>query len=191
MASKKERIFAGVGALLFFVTSFSLTALVLWSMHQQNQDNAQQAKAEKTVCSTTPKPDPSHINEKEKGTTLQGSSMPDFTPCTVDKLKTIDITTGTGPEVKESDTVTVDYTGAVTLTGIIFQSSLDTGQPATFPLNGVIKGWTLGIPGMKVGGKRRLLIPAALAYGASPPQSSGIPANADLVFDVTLKKIGS
>jgi FKBP-type peptidyl-prolyl cis-trans isomerase len=58
-------------------------------------------------------------------------------------------------------------------------------------LNQVIPGWTEGIPGMKVGGKRRLLIPAAQAYGANPPSGSNIPANADLVFDITLYKIGS
>jgi FKBP-type peptidyl-prolyl cis-trans isomerase FkpA len=189
MASKRERVFASIGAILFFVTSFSLTFLVLWTMHQQHQQQSQQAKAQTTTCAAT-KPSAKNVNFKEKGVTLQGTSLTDFTPCTVDKLKTIDITTGTGPEAKPTDTVTVDYTGAVTLTGLIFQSSLDSGQPATFPLNQVIQGWTLGIPGMKVGGKRRLLIPAAQAYGANPPQSSGIPANADLVFDVTMINIG-
>ncbi|HTB49185.1 MAG TPA: FKBP-type peptidyl-prolyl cis-trans isomerase, partial [Verrucomicrobiae bacterium] len=84
---------------------------------------------------------------------------------------------------------TVDYTGAVASTGIIFQSSKDTGQPATLSLSQVIAGWSQGIPGMKVGGTRRLLIPAGLAYGSNPPSGSGIPANADLVFDVTLDKI--
>jgi FKBP-type peptidyl-prolyl cis-trans isomerase len=91
--------------------------------------------------------------------------------------------------VKASDTITVDYTGAVAATGIIFQSSLDSGQQATFALKQVIPGWTQGIPGMKVGGTRRLLIPANLAYGANPPSGSGIPANAALVFDVTVHKI--
>ncbi|MEO7364417.1 MAG: FKBP-type peptidyl-prolyl cis-trans isomerase, partial [Candidatus Saccharimonadales bacterium] len=96
---------------------------------------------------------------------------------------------GTGAEVKTGDSVTVDYTGAVAATGIIFQSSLDSGQPASFPLANVIKGWQEGVPGMKVGGTRRLLIPAALAYGPNPPGGSGIPANADLVFDITLRSI--
>ena len=108
----------------------------------------------------------------------------------IDSLQKQDTTEGTGPEVKAGDTVTVDYTGAVAATCVIFQSSLDTGQPASFPLSNVIQGWQEGIPGMKVGGTRRLLIPAAQAYGANPPQGSGIPANADLVFDVTLHKIG-
>ena len=86
--------------------------------------------------------------------------------------------------------VTAHYTGAVAATGIIFQSSLDSGQPIPFALDQVIKGWTDGVPGMKEGGKRRLIIPADQAYGATPPQGSNIPANAPLVFDIELVKIG-
>ncbi|MBC7708142.1 FKBP-type peptidyl-prolyl cis-trans isomerase [Polaromonas sp.] len=102
------------------------------------------------------------------------------------ELKTEEITPGTGEEVQKGDTVTTDYTGAVAATGTVFQSSKDSGQQVSFGLNQVIKGWTEAIPGMKVGGTRRLYIPAALAYGANPPGGSGIPANADLVFDVTV-----
>ena len=98
-----------------------------------------------------------------------------------------DLKVGTGAEVQSGATVSVHYTGAVAATGEIFQSSKDFGtEPITFPLSGVIKGWTDGIPGMKVGGIRRLVIPSAQAYGATPPSGSGIPANADLVFDVEL-----
>jgi FKBP-type peptidyl-prolyl cis-trans isomerase len=64
------------------------------------------------------------------------------------------------------------------------------GQPISFGLDQVIKGWTDGVPGMKVGGTRRLVIPAEMAYGSTPPPGSGIPANAPLVFDITLHKIG-
>jgi FKBP-type peptidyl-prolyl cis-trans isomerase len=105
-------------------------------------------------------------------------------------LQSTDLTVGDGQEVQPGDTVTVDYTGAIAATGQIFQSSKDFGRTVSFPLNQVIKGWTDGIPGMKVGGTRRLLIPAAQAYGANPPGGSNIPANADLVFDVTLHSIG-
>jgi FKBP-type peptidyl-prolyl cis-trans isomerase len=122
---------------------------------------------------------------------LQGTQLANFTPvASVPQLQQIDTTPGTGATVKAGDTVTVDYTGAVASTGKIFQSSKDTGQPVSFPLSQVIAGWSQGIPGMKVDGTRRLLIPAALAYGSQPPQGSGIPANADLVFDVTVHKIG-
>ena len=114
--------------------------------------------------------------------------LPNFTVVTkTESLKKIDLVVGTGQEVKPGDTVSVHYTGAVAATGEIFQSSKDFGtDPITFPLAGVIKGWTDGIPGMKIGGTRRLVIPAAQAYGATPPPGSGIPANADLVFDVEL-----
>ena len=69
-----------------------------------------------------------------------------------------------------------------------FESSLDSGQQATYGLNQFIQGWTEGLVGMKEGGVRRLVIPAAKAYGENPP-SADIPANADLVFDVTLHTV--
>lgn len=117
--------------------------------------------------------------------------LANFTPVAhTATLEKHDLVVGTGAEVKAGDTVSVHYTGAVAATGEIFQSSKDFGTtPITFPLSGVIKGWTDGIPGMKIGGTRRLIIPAAQAYGATPPPGSGIPANADLVFDVELVAI--
>lgn len=107
----------------------------------------------------------------------------------VDSLQIIDTTEGQGDPVAAGATVTVDYTGAIAATGVVFQSSKDFGRSITFPLGQVIAGWRDGIPGMKVGGTRRLLIPAAQAYGATPPPGSGIPPNADLVFDVTLHSV--
>lgn len=122
---------------------------------------------------------------------LQGKPLDNFTPVpAVPELQKIDTKEGSGKEVKPGDTVTVDYTGAVAATGIIFQSSKDSGQPVPLSLDSVIAGWSQGIPGMKEGGTRRLLIPANLAYANNPPPGSGIPANADLVFDVTVHKIG-
>ena len=115
-------------------------------------------------------------------------TLANFTPIAhVSDLQKTDLVVGNGPVVAPGATVSVQYTGAVAATGVIFQSSKDFGTaPVTFPLSGVIKGWTDGIPGMKIGGTRRLVIPAAEAYGANPPAGSGIPANADLVFDVEL-----
>ena len=82
-----------------------------------------------------------------------------------------DLQEGTGAEVAASNTVTVNYIGVACSTGKIFDSSYERGQPATFALSGVIKGWTDGIPGMKVGGQRLLGIPSDQAYGpaGSPP----------------------
>lgn len=189
MARKRERFFAGFFAVLFLVTSSAIAVAFIVSLVQQHNQDKRLAEAAKTVCST--KPANNKENEHVNGQPLQGTQLANFNAgCQVPKLETIDTVPGTGEEAKPTDTVTVDYTGAVVSTGVIFQSSLDNGKPATFPLNQVIPGWTEGIPGLKVGGTRRLLIPANMAYGANPPQGSGIPANADLVFDVTLHKIG-
>ena len=116
--------------------------------------------------------------------------LDNFTPRDdITELTKIEIVEGNGDEVQPGATITAHYTGAVAATGTVFQSSKDFGGPISFPLNGVIKGWTDGVPGMKVGGTRRLLIPADQAYGATPPPGSGIPANAALVFDIELVAI--
>jgi peptidylprolyl isomerase len=86
---------------------------------------------------------------------------------------------------KATDLVTVHYSGWTT-DGKLFDSSVNRGQPATFPLNGVIAGWTEGLQLMVEGEKRRFWIPAKMAYGENPP--SGYPAGT-LVFDVELLKI--
>ena len=136
---------------------------------------------------THQKEDSSQVDNKPQGPTLQGTKLSHFTPIDhTDSLQKTDTKAGDGLEAKPDSTVTVHYTGAVAATGIIFQSSLDSGQPVSFGLNQVIKGWAEGVPGMKVNGQRRLLIPASLAYGANPPPGSGIPTDADLVFDITL-----
>jgi FKBP-type peptidyl-prolyl cis-trans isomerase FkpA len=181
MTRKRDRAFAGFGAALFLLTSSALTIAVIVSLVQQHSSpsgSATSSSGSSTSSSSSQK--------------LAGTKLANFTPITsVPTLQTTDLVPGTGATVQTGDTITVDYTGAVASTGVIFQSSLDSGQPVTFSLSGVIKGWQLGIPGMKVGGTRRLLIPAALAYGASPPSGSGIPANANLVFNVTVHKITS
>lgn len=117
---------------------------------------------------------------------LQGTQLTDFTPIDkVDSLQVLDTLPGNGEAVPEGGTVTAHYTGALAKTGVIFQSSKDFGRPFTAPLSNVIAGWQQGIPGMKAGGRRRLIIPAELAYGSQSP-SPDIPANADLVFDIEL-----
>lgn len=121
--------------------------------------------------------------------TYQGSKLTDFTPLeSVTELQSIDLIPGTGPEVPAGATITAHYTGALCRNGIIFQSSHDMGNPVTFGLNQVIAGWTEGVPGMKVGGMRRLIIPAAMAYGDASP-APNIPAGSDLVFDIELVAI--
>lgn len=119
---------------------------------------------------------------------LAGTKLTDFTPIAdIPDLQKLDVKAGSGAEAKPQSRVTVHYTGALAATGVVFESSLDSGQPASFGLNEVIKGWTEGVPGMKEGGTRRLLIPSALAYG--PQASAKIPADSDLVFDIVLLKV--
>jgi FKBP-type peptidyl-prolyl cis-trans isomerase len=103
-------------------------------------------------------------------------------------LKSEDLKFGTGPEAKTGDKVKVHYTGTLK-DGTKFDSSLDKGVPLTFEIGAgeVIKGWDMGVPGMKVGGKRKLVIPAELAYGS---QARGkIPANSELTFEIELLEI--
>ena len=106
---------------------------------------------------------------------------------TASGLMSVVLKEGTGPSPAPTDTVEVHYTGWL-LNGTEFDSSVKRGAPTSFPLNRVIKGWTEGVGLMKVGEKRKLLIPYELAYGASgrPPQ---IPPASPLIFDIELLAI--
>ncbi|CAB4611415.1 unannotated protein [freshwater metagenome] len=97
-------------------------------------------------------------------------------------LVTNDIIVGTGKEAVASSTLTVHYTLMAWSTGQVVESSWDGGSPATFPLSGVIAGWQQGIPGMKEGGRRLLVIPADLGYGAAGGGPIG--PNETLIFVV-------
>ncbi len=109
-------------------------------------------------------------------------TAPSGTPPTT--LETKDIIVGTGAEVLASSTLTVQYTLMTWSNGSIVESSWSSGQPATFPLAGVIAGWQQGLPGAKVGGRRLLVIPADLGYG--PNGSGPIGANETLIFVVDI-----
>ncbi|HET7062649.1 MAG TPA: FKBP-type peptidyl-prolyl cis-trans isomerase, partial [Rudaea sp.] len=93
---------------------------------------------------------------------------------------------GTGPKPKATDIVKVDYTGTK-IDGTKFDSSVDRGQPATFPLNQVVPGWTEGLQLMPVGSEYKFYIPGKLAYGERGPAQIG--PNATLVFSVKLISI--
>jgi len=107
------------------------------------------------------------------------------TPPAPTTLVTKDLVVGTGTTATSSNTVVVQYVGADYANGKVFDSSWSRGQAATFPLNGVIPGFAQGIVGMKVGGRREIVIPASLGYGAagSPP---AVGPNETLVFVVDL-----
>jgi FKBP-type peptidyl-prolyl cis-trans isomerase len=132
------------------------------------------------ACSKTPDEPSSDFKP------AQGKPM----PAAPTKLEKEDIVVGTGREAKSGDTVHVQYTGTL-MNGEKFDSSYDHGgTPFKVALGKgeVIKGWDEGLVGVKVGGKRKLLIPPDLGYGAegSPPK---IPPNAGLIFDVELVSI--
>lgn len=162
---------------VFFLTAVATTGIMIYDAVSNKDDDSLTTQQDLSTNNET-------AIEPQEGK-LEGSQLQDFTPLsTVDKLEIIDLKPGTGAEVAQGGTVTAHYTGAIADSGVIFQSSKDGGEPFTASLSGVIQGWQQGIPGMKVGGVRRLVIPAELAYGN---QAVGnIPANSALVFDIEL-----
>lgn len=141
--------------------------------------------ATQTATETTPSSEPTvaPTRSKPKVTFPKGKAP--------GKLVKKDLIVGEGPAAKAGDPLTVNYVGVLFSNGEEFDNSYDGGQPFPFQLGAgqVIPGWDQGLVGMKVGGRRRLIIPPDLAYGAqgSPPT---IPANATLVFVVDLQSIG-
>ena len=173
----RDRAFALSLAILFAFTALATSVAVILSIVSSNKDAK---KAASTTSTST--------SQSQKCTTncLAGKPLAGFTPvASVPALQVTDLKVGTGATATANSTVSVQYTGAIASTGIVFQSSLDQGPaPISFPLSGVIPGFKEGITGMKVGGTRQILIPAAMGYGSTAQQ--GIPANSNLVFNVTL-----
>jgi peptidylprolyl isomerase len=177
-------IFAGIAAAL-------VVAMSVFGGNDKKDDTVA-SKTSTTTSSTPTTAAPSDV----KPPTCSG---PDGTNTDLTKKPTVpvpdkkaselscrDLVVGTGKEVKPGDTVTVQYVGVSQSTGKQFDASWDRDQPATFSLTGVIKGWTDGIPGMKVGGRRLLVIPGDQAYGPSG-RGADIGPDETLVFvvDVT------
>ena len=181
--AKAQRAVLLIIALLFLGTSVGYGALVVWQIQQDNKRDNQVADAQKADQSSQNQQDSADSTNTNKS---EGKKMENFTPVAqVTELQKIDLVEGTGAVVQAGATVKAHYVGALAKDGTIFQASRDFGNdPISFSLSGVIKGWTDGIPGMKVGGKRRLIIPAAQAYGDKA--QGNIPANSDLVFDVEI-----
>jgi FKBP-type peptidyl-prolyl cis-trans isomerase len=142
---------------------------------------APQGGATQAAVATTPKPPPALA--KKPVVTVPTGPAPAH-------LVTKDLVVGTGQTAKAGDTVTVNYVGVLYKTGKEFDSSWSRNTPFTTALTAgsVIPGWVQGIPGMKVGGRRELIIPASLAYGKAGSAPT-IPPNAPLVFVVDLLSI--
>lgn len=128
---------------------------------------------------------PKAQEENTMPTQQNGQSQGQQTPA---GLQIEDLAVGTGAEAQTGNTVSVNYRGTL-LNGTVFDSSYDRGTPFSFTLgqNSVIQGWEQGILGMRVGGKRKLVIPPDLAYG--PIARGPIPANSTLVFEVELLEV--
>lgn len=178
----KERIHRFIWlfmAILFIVTALGV-GVYAFLVNNNNTNNSQANSYLKCPLKTIT------AKQAKKNGKLEGAKLAGFTPIKhVGYLQCQDMKVGNGAAATATSTVTAIYTGALASSGVIFQSSEDTGQPFTASLGGgVIQGWTAGIPGMKAGGQRRLLIPAQYAYGSQ--SVAGIPPNSDLVFDITL-----
>ena len=168
--TNSQRVAAFLLAFMFLLTTVGAAGYVVWEL--RNSDSG-------IVNDTATNSQPEEPPVQDQGT------LANFTPpVTVDELRFEDEVVGDGAEVVAGATVTIHYTGALASDGSIFDSSVARGEPATFPLDNLIPGWQEGIPGMKVGGKRRLFIPSDKGYGETGTQ--GIPGGSDLVFDIEL-----
>jgi hypothetical protein len=169
--------------ILFIVTGLGVGVVAFWQATHQPKNNTSQ---------TTPPPAANNSCVGGTEANVEKLPLPDVYKPTgaVTQLQTTDLQAGTGQTAKVGDCLVMKYYGTLASNGQKFDENYDTDNGFRFKLGQgqVIQGWDQGLVGMKVGGTRRLIIPAALAYGAQSP-SAAIPANSDLVFMVKLEKI--
>ena len=153
---------------------------------QQKQQQVQQAKREQMMAEM----EAQKVENAEKGAAFMAEKAKQSGVMKTDSglmYEVVEQGSGAKPE-SETSTVVVHYTGTL-IDGSKFDSSVDRGQPATFALNQVIKGWTEGLQLMNVGSKYRFYIPPELAYGSDARPGSPIGPNSTLIFDVELIEI--
>jgi peptidylprolyl isomerase len=154
--------------------------LLLVGCGKKDAEVAQTPAAEKPKAAEQAAVEPPPAEqETPKIPTLAGDTV-----TTPSGLKYIEMTVGTGEMPQADHVITADYTGWLT-NGTLFDSSRLRGQPLVYPLAKLVKGWQEGIGSMKVGGRRLLIVPPNLGYGASG-MGGVIPPNATLIFDVEL-----
>lgn len=151
-----------------------------------DKDGMQQAMMKLQEMAMKKQQDEANVNLQKANTFLEQNKSQPGVKTTASGLQYVVVQEGKGATPTDDDTVKVHYTGTLT-TGEKFDSSVDRGQPAEFPVKGVIPGWTEALKLMKVGEKAKLFIPPNLAYGAQG--RPGIPANSALIFDVELIEI--
>ncbi len=175
MASKGERIFAWVGVTVAVLSACALTTAVI--IQQKMTDDASASQQSTLACAD-------NITEQKFPVPADYTTQQDLKA-----TKATDLTDGSGKAAKAGDCLIVKYYGTIATTGVKFDENFTSTAGFAFKLGEgqVIKGWDTGMVGMKAGGERRLVIPAAEGYGA---QGSGaIPPNSALVFDVRLLRI--
>ncbi len=172
-------------------TAFAALTLAFAASASAQDTTQQQQDASKPT--TQPAPEQQAVPQATQPQAVPPQAEPVVPAVPTPQVEIIDRVVGKGKEATRGSSVFVHYTGwlhkplAPKQRGKKFDSSLDRGEPLNFQLGAgtVIKGWEQGVAGMKVGGKRTLVIPSALAYGKRGAGSM-IPADADLIFDVEL-----
>lgn len=150
------------------------------------EDEIQKAMMKLQEMAMKKQTEEAETNKTKSAEFLEKNKSAEGVKVTASGLQYMVVTEGTGPVPTKNDTVKCHYKGTL-ITGEQFDSSYDRGQPAEFPVGGVIPGWTEALQMMKVGSKYKLFIPSELAYGASG--RPGIPPNSALVFEVELLDI--
>lgn len=177
----RDRIFAGFGAALFLITSVAFTAYaIVQTGGNSSTDSANTATTDPGACGG--------MNQTATAAPLTAPEVVKYSD-KVAELQKIDIEPGTGPAAKAGDCLQMKYYGTLAAAGTLFDENFTKTSAFELELGAgqVIPGWDEGLVGLKEGGVRRLVIPAAKGYGE---QGSGaIPPNTDLVFVVKLVKI--
>jgi peptidylprolyl isomerase len=186
MLPRASLVAAALGAAIAIAGCGSGGSSTITVGNENSADNSLIKAGESKSASTT-KPSTATVKTPTSGALSKEPTVVPPTGPAPTKLETKDLIAGTGAEAKVGDTITVNDVGVLYKGGKKFESSFKRNEPFTLTLGKgqVIAGWEQGIPGMKVGGRREVIIPAALGYGAkgSPPT---IPSNSTLVFVIDL-----